>query len=323
MGVFVGLTVIGWISDPDSPPTQEAASASGLHASEIGTTDSRSSVAVPSGATSSGAGAGAGGAGDVVTVTRVIDGDTFEVAGGRTVRVLGIDACEAGTDAGTHATRYAEGVLSGASVTLRSEPGVDTDEHGRQLRYVTTPRVGDFGEYMVPAGHTAVYDGPNDASPAYLSTLRALDANGRVCEDAPPPPPVDTADDDARALSSGSEGRPAPDPAPQPTRSDRDCADFATQADAQAALAPGDPERLDADNDGIACESSFGEPASAPEPAPAPEQGSNCHPSYEPCVPDGPDLDCGDIGHQVKVVGPDEYRLDGNDNDGKGCESYA
>ncbi len=35
---------------------------------------------------------------------------------------------------------------------------------------------------------------------------------------------------------------------------DRDCADFATQAEAQAALQPGDPERLDRDDDGIACE---------------------------------------------------------------------
>ena len=41
---------------------------------------------------------------------------------------------------------------------------------------------------------------------------------------------------------------------------DRDCPDFATQADAQVALesTPGDPERLDADNDGIACEDLFG-----------------------------------------------------------------
>jgi hypothetical protein len=38
---------------------------------------------------------------------------------------------------------------------------------------------------------------------------------------------------------------------------DRDCADFASQADAQAALEadPSDPERLDADDDGQACES--------------------------------------------------------------------
>ena len=37
---------------------------------------------------------------------------------------------------------------------------------------------------------------------------------------------------------------------------DRDCPDFASQAAAQAAFdaVPGDPERLDADDDGLACE---------------------------------------------------------------------
>lgn len=35
---------------------------------------------------------------------------------------------------------------------------------------------------------------------------------------------------------------------------DYDCADFANQAEAQEQLLPGDPNRLDADSDGIACE---------------------------------------------------------------------
>ena len=35
---------------------------------------------------------------------------------------------------------------------------------------------------------------------------------------------------------------------------DYDCADFTTQEEAQEYLLPGDPYRLDADNDGIACE---------------------------------------------------------------------
>ena len=41
---------------------------------------------------------------------------------------------------------------------------------------------------------------------------------------------------------------------------DRDCVDFDTQAEAQAALeeSSGDPERLDSDDDGIACEQQFG-----------------------------------------------------------------
>ena len=46
---------------------------------------------------------------------------------------------------------------------------------------------------------------------------------------------------------------------------DRDCPDFASQADAQAAFdaVPGDPERLDADNNGIACEDQQYAPASS------------------------------------------------------------
>ena len=50
--------------------------------------------------------------------------------------------------------------------------------------------------------------------------------------------------------------------------------------------------------------------------------GANCNPNYRPCVPNSPtDLDCGDIGFTVTVVGSDPYRLDG-DGDGHGCESY-
>lgn len=47
---------------------------------------------------------------------------------------------------------------------------------------------------------------------------------------------------------------------PASTSRDKDCADFATQAQAQAELNknPSDPNRLDADNDGYACESKFG-----------------------------------------------------------------
>lgn len=35
---------------------------------------------------------------------------------------------------------------------------------------------------------------------------------------------------------------------------DYDCADFSNQAEAEEYLLPGDPYRLDADNDGVACE---------------------------------------------------------------------
>jgi hypothetical protein len=43
-------------------------------------------------------------------------------------------------------------------------------------------------------------------------------------------------------------------PAPAAAGTDYDCGDFANQAEAQEYLLPGDPYRLDADDDGIACE---------------------------------------------------------------------
>lgn len=42
--------------------------------------------------------------------------------------------------------------------------------------------------------------------------------------------------------------------APSASAADLDCSDFATQEEAQENLLPGDPHRLDADSDGIACE---------------------------------------------------------------------
>ncbi|MFP5020258.1 excalibur calcium-binding domain-containing protein [Pseudonocardia phyllosphaerae] len=61
---------------------------------------------------------------------------------------------------------------------------------------------------------------------------------------------------------------------------DRDCRDFSSQAEAQAALRPGDPERLDADDDGIACENTeYGSTGSATTSEPTSE------PTAEPGAP--------------------------------------
>jgi micrococcal nuclease len=48
--------------------------------------------------------------------------------------------------------------------------------------------------------------------------------------------------------------------------------------------------------------------------------GGDCDPNYDPCIPNVPyDLDCGDIGYTVQVIGYDRHRLD-RDKDGWGCE---
>jgi endonuclease YncB( thermonuclease family) len=46
---------------------------------------------------------------------------------------------------------------------------------------------------------------------------------------------------------------------------------------------------------------------------------SNCMTGYSPCLPLVADLDCGEIGHPVRVTGSDPYRLD-RDGDGTGCD---
>lgn len=68
--------------------------------------------------------------------------------------------------------------------------------------------------------------------------------------------------------------------------------------------------------------------------APPAQPAGDCHPDYATCIPvkgDGSgrgeanDLDCGDLRKLVRIrqVGVDPYRLDGDDDDGLGCESYA
>ena len=63
-------------------------------------------------------------------------------------------------------------------------------------------------------------------------------------------------------------------------------------------------------------------PALPPAATQAPAR-ANCHPSYpDVCIPPPPpDLDCPQIPYRnIRVLPPDPHRLDGNDNDGVGCE---
>ena len=56
--------------------------------------------------------------------------------------------------------------------------------------------------------------------------------------------------------------------------------------------------------------------ASAQKPA------AGCNPNYTPCVRNSAtDLDCAQVGHEVKVIGRDVYHLDADGN-GYGCERF-
>lgn len=188
-------------------------------------------------------------AGDPGAVERVIDGDTFVMAGGERVRVLGIDSCEAGSRGGDSATVAAETLLDGKSVTLRQEGSADRDGFGRLLRYVQLEDGRDFGSVMIVSSHTSVYEG-GDASAGYMADLRARDS-GRAC-----------------GGSETTSSRPAPPPAPAPRTTSAPTADApsggayyrncdAAEAAGAAPMLRGQPGYrgpLDRDDDGIACE---------------------------------------------------------------------
>lgn len=235
---------------------------------------------------------------EIGVVATVVDGDTFILTDHRAVRVLGIDSCELISRSGSRARDDAAQLLGpGRMVTLRGEPGVDRDRYRRHLRYVTTSGGQDLGSEMIGFAHTGVYEG-GDASAAYTAQLRRLDDGPRECTPLPPAAsttsatPTTTTARPTPIAAPIPDPRPAPEPAPEPRPAPRPLA------------APA--------------------PTPAPDPPPPREaESANCHPSYTPCVPDGPDLDCDEIRHEVIVTGPDEFNLDGNDNDGRGCESYG
>lgn len=82
---------------------------------------------------------------------------------------------------------------------------------------------------------------------------------------------------------------------------DLDCGSFGSQAEAQAALDadPSDPNLLDSDGDGIACESTFGGPAEEPAADPCPD------PDYPRQTPDG--CQASDLPDVVLPAAPDQY----------------
>jgi endonuclease YncB( thermonuclease family) len=68
-------------------------------------------------------------------VQRVVDGDTFELTDGKIVRLIGIDAPEAGETCSTEASQYLSSLISGETVYLEKDVS-ETDIDGRLLRYV-------------------------------------------------------------------------------------------------------------------------------------------------------------------------------------------
>ena len=109
-------------------------------------------------------------------------------------------------------------------------------------------------------GRTYLFKRPRRMAGYWRLTLTSF-ALGAAAVLLVPDSATPTADRPTSYASNGNISSDAPD-IPRTARlprgvANRDCADFDTQAEAQSFLAdstPGDPHRLDGDDDGVACE---------------------------------------------------------------------
>lgn len=187
--------------------------------------------------------------------TRIVDGDTYEVrtsdGASVTVRLFGVDAPESGQPYGSDATRAARRYLSDARIRVRVR---ETGTYGRTIARVHV-QGRSLAELLVRDGlawHSDRY-APNETELARLER-QARNANHGLWAEAQPIPPWDWRDGERQASPSP----PAPSGLPYaPNGPDRDCNDFRSHKQAQRfyeAAGPGDPHRLDGDDDGRACE---------------------------------------------------------------------
>lgn len=89
--------------------------------------------------------------GDQVLVTRVIDGDTVEIEGGKKIRLLGVDTPETVDPKrpvgcyGKEASDEMKSLLTSKTVILQKDVS-ETDKYGRLLRFIFLPI--DNGNYL-------------------------------------------------------------------------------------------------------------------------------------------------------------------------------
>jgi micrococcal nuclease len=222
---------------------------------------------------------------EIGVVTKVIDGDTFEVRIGEIterVRVLGIDTPELGNSAecfAVEATVEADWLLSGVTVRLEGDPTQDNrDRYNRLLRYVWLPDRSLFNQQMIANGFAREYtfNQPYREQVSFRAAQQAAQTAQRGI------------------WSPQACATPSPTLVPVPPTLVPPTLPVPTQP----------------------------VPTAVP-PTPVPEAPrTTCDPSYpDVCIPPGPpDLDCGDIPfRRFRVFEPDPHRFDG-DNDGVGCE---
>jgi len=198
-----------------------------------------------------------------VRVVKVVDGDTVKLEDGRVIRYIGIDTPETVHPSkpiqcyGKEASYKNRELVEGKEIELEKDVS-EVDKYGRSLRYIW---IGDIfvNEYLVREGFAQSSSYPPDVKyqDGFVEAQRLAREEGKglwgsVC---------------------ANWGESAPSQIPQPTSNiqlpvtDSDCShdayncsNFSTHVQAQAVFEKcggvnNDIHRLDADNDGLACES--------------------------------------------------------------------
>ena len=188
------------------------------------------------------------------TVTRVIDGDTLEVAmrsgESERVRLIGIDTPELGVCYGAKAKARATRLAASRKVVVRGDASQSVrDKYGRLLGYVRIGTSTDLGRRLILGGFgkVYVYRSPFARVDGYRVAQRTARRLGRGLWSAC-----------ARPASSGG-GSSSPECHPSyspclPIVGDLDCADVRAMGKAPVRVSGSDPYRLDGDGDGWGCE---------------------------------------------------------------------
>lgn len=203
-------------------------------------------------------------AGDTYAVLRVVDGDTIAVSindKSETIRLIGIDTPETVDPRkpvqcfGKEASDKTKELLAGQRVVLEKDASQgERDKYGRMLAYVFRADGLFVNEYLVAQGyaHEYTYNLPYKYQVEFKVAQAAAKAQGLGlwAPDACSAPTSAATPAAAPVASSGGYSC---------SSNLYNCADFATQAQAQSVYEAcggisNDIHRLDGDKDGIACE---------------------------------------------------------------------
>lgn len=221
-----------------------------------------------------------------VTITRVVDGDTMDISpsveGFSRIRLIGIDTPEVyfgQQPYGAEASAFVKEQLGGKEVFLELDVQ-KRDPYNRLLAYVYLSDGRMFNEVLAREGYAQVATFPPNVE--YVALFKEAQREAReegrglwglseeeLCRQTDRGNGIGGGSPVCDGADSGADENPEHDPEHQPPTVDPtddipplpsdgnyDCADFGTQAQAQAVYDrdPSDPHYLDGEGDGVPCE---------------------------------------------------------------------